>query len=201
MIACPHCQLSMHDAPELAGQTVACPSCNGAFVVPEELFDPYHTWLGIPPSEQPPHFYRLLGLQLFESNQAVIDNAADRQMKHLHAFQAGSYAAASQSILNEVANARVTLLDPRRKTPYDQQLLRAIASSQRAAADQLASSTLIQPPPPAPSQPPARRAPVQAVFNSNAPSASTRGSVRRPARRPPTLGVTSAVHIAWIILG
>src|SRR5688572_1794287 len=31
-----------------------------------EPFDAYYTWLGIPPAEQPPHFYRLLGVQPFE---------------------------------------------------------------------------------------------------------------------------------------
>ena len=37
-----------------------------------EKFDPYYTWLGIPPQEQPPHFYRLLGLEVFEENREVI---------------------------------------------------------------------------------------------------------------------------------
>ena len=27
----------------------------------QEKFDPYHIWLGIPPEEQPPNHYRLLG--------------------------------------------------------------------------------------------------------------------------------------------
>ena len=42
-------------------------------------FDPYLNWLGIPPHEQPPNFYRLLGVVLFESNPEVIQQAADRQ--------------------------------------------------------------------------------------------------------------------------
>ena len=42
-----------------------------------ESFDPYHVWLGIPPDEQPPNRYRLLGIRAFEANQDVIDNAAD----------------------------------------------------------------------------------------------------------------------------
>ena len=29
-------------------------------------FDPYHTWLGIPPEKQPPNHYTLLGIELFE---------------------------------------------------------------------------------------------------------------------------------------
>ena len=32
-------------------------------------FDPDHKWLGIPPKDQPPNHYRLLGLDLFESDQ------------------------------------------------------------------------------------------------------------------------------------
>ena len=32
-------------------------------------FDPYRRWLGIPPSEQPPNCYRLLGIALLEEDQ------------------------------------------------------------------------------------------------------------------------------------
>jgi hypothetical protein len=53
-------------------------------------FDPYYTWLGIPPKDQPPTHYRLLGVECFEANSDVIENAADRQMAHvrlnLHSF-------------------------------------------------------------------------------------------------------------------
>ena len=28
----------------------------------KQSFDPYHKWLGIPPEDQPPHHYRLLGV-------------------------------------------------------------------------------------------------------------------------------------------
>ena len=40
-------------------------------------FDPYYKWLGIPPGEQPPNHYRLLGVSLFEPDADVID-AADQ---------------------------------------------------------------------------------------------------------------------------
>ena len=30
-----------------------------------ESFDPYESWLGIPPEDQPPNHYRLLGLKPF----------------------------------------------------------------------------------------------------------------------------------------
>ena len=56
-----------------------------------EHFDPYHKWLGIPPEEQPPNHYRLLGVPLFIHNPNVIEHAADRQMGHLRTFQAGRW--------------------------------------------------------------------------------------------------------------
>jgi Concanavalin A-like lectin/glucanases superfamily len=84
-----------------------------------EPFDPYYTWLGIPPHEQPANHYRLLGISLFESNAEVISNAADRLMLHLRAFQAGKRSKESQQLLNEISAARVCLLNPEKKAAYD----------------------------------------------------------------------------------
>jgi hypothetical protein len=115
----------MPDMPQPAGQVIACPRCGHQFVASGSSagqFDPYYTWLGIPPSEQPANHYRLLGIQLFESNTSVIENAADRQMKHLQSFKIGAKAALSQRLLTEVAGARVQLLDPARKAAYDAEL-------------------------------------------------------------------------------
>ncbi len=85
-------------------------------------FDPYYTWLGIPPEDQPPNHYRLLGLRPFEQNPDVIENAADQRMAHLRTFQTGKRAKFSQKLLNEVAAARVCLLNPERKAAYDRQV-------------------------------------------------------------------------------
>ena len=41
-----------------------------------EKFDPYYRWLGIPAKEQPPNHYRLLGIELFESDPQLIDSFA-----------------------------------------------------------------------------------------------------------------------------
>ncbi len=112
----------MQDAAPAAGQTFACPRCGGQFSLGGEQFDPYYTWLGVPPSEQPANHYRLLGVQLFEPNRSVIENAADRQMKHLQSFKIGARAALSQKLLTEVAAARVQLLDASKRTAYDEQL-------------------------------------------------------------------------------
>src|SRR4051812_46955086 len=83
-----------------------------------EHFDAYHTWLGIPPSEQPPHHYRLLGITVFESNLDVIEHAADRQMAHLRSLNAGKRATLTQDVLDEVAKARVCLMDAKKKAAY-----------------------------------------------------------------------------------
>lgn len=88
----------------------------------EETFDPYHRWLGIPPSEQPANHYRLLGLTLFESNQEVIDSAAMRQIAHIRSQALGPNRGRIHSLLNELAEARVTLLNPQSKSKYDQDL-------------------------------------------------------------------------------
>ena len=87
-----------------------------------EKFEPYHQWLGIPPSEQPPHYYRLLGIAAFEESPTVIENAADQRMAHLRTFQAGRHGAESQRLLNEIAAARICLLNPLKKNAYDQRL-------------------------------------------------------------------------------
>ena len=84
--------------------------------------DPYYHWLGIPPGEQPPNHYRLLGLTLFETHLEAICNAADRQMAHVRTFQSGPQAALSQQILREIAVARICLLDPAKKAAYDAEL-------------------------------------------------------------------------------
>ncbi len=89
--------------------------------MPEE-FDPYRKWLGIAPHEQPVHHYRLLGIAPFEDDPDVILNAADRQMSHIRTFQSGKNGPLSQKILNELAAAKMVLLDPARKSVYDNQL-------------------------------------------------------------------------------
>lgn len=92
-------------------------------------FDPYYKWLAIPPAEQPPHYYRLLGLALFEPDLDVISSAADRQMAHIRSYQHGAQSQASQKILNELSNARLTLLRAESKTKYDTELRQRIAAS------------------------------------------------------------------------
>ncbi len=95
-----------------------------------ETFDPYYKWLGIPPEDQPPHHYRLLGLNLFESDPDVIDAAANQRMGYLQACAHGPHIALTQQLLNEIATARVCLLNPERRADYDNQLRQRLGQSE-----------------------------------------------------------------------
>ncbi len=103
-------------------------------------FDPYLNWLGIPVHEQPPNFYRLLGVVLFESNPAVIEQASDRQSLRVGAYQAGPQGEVCQQLLSEIARARYCLLDPRQKASYDEYL--------QGILSQRGERTVSAPPPP-----------------------------------------------------
>jgi hypothetical protein len=87
-----------------------------------EPFNPYSNWLGIPPHEQPPNYYRLLGIVLFESNPRAIEQAADQQSLRVGAYQAGPQGELCQQLMSEIAMAQFCLLDPQQKAAYDAQL-------------------------------------------------------------------------------
>jgi len=87
-----------------------------------EKFDPYYKWLGVPPRDQPPHHYRLLGIELFENDRDVIDAAANRVMAYLKELATGDEAEYSQDLLNEVSRARICLLNRNKKKAYDEEL-------------------------------------------------------------------------------
>jgi len=131
-------------------------------------FDPYNTWLGIPPTEQPPNHYRLLGVREFEHNPQQIQIASDQRMLYIRTFQNSKQAAFSQRLLNEISTAQATLLSPQKKQAYDAQL-RASQASAPAREKQM------MPPPPAAIIPnaSASRAPTPAAIN------------RPPAGMPP----------------
>lgn len=82
-------------------------------------FDPYYTWLGIPPKHQPANPYRLLGIENGESDPDVIDYAWDQRSRHVKMFRVGQHAAAAEKILNELAEARILLLKTARTTQSD----------------------------------------------------------------------------------
>lgn len=85
-------------------------------------YDVYHLWLGIPPEEQPPSYYRLLGVRLFEENAEVIRNAADRQRSHVKRLGVNQFEEIGQELLNEIEVAKICLLKPEKRAAYDERL-------------------------------------------------------------------------------
>ena len=100
-------------------------------------FDPYRKWLGIPPKDQPPNHYRLLGIAHFEDDPDVIENAATRQIAHVRMFQSGKHSALSQKILNELTAAKLCLLQAEKKAPYDEQLRAKLSAEGKLSSDNL----------------------------------------------------------------
>ena len=84
--------------------------------------DVYQAWLDIPPSEQPPNHYRLIGLRSIVDDQAAISAAADRTQQQLQQYLQGEHTAACQALIAQVHTARTCLLDPAAKAQYDARL-------------------------------------------------------------------------------
>lgn len=99
----------------------------------EEL-DVYYRWLGIPPEEQPPSHYRLLGLPLFEEDLEVIANCADRQRSFVKRQSANvkKFEAVGQKILNEIEAARICLMTPEKRQAYNAKLRSQWVDQQKA---------------------------------------------------------------------
>jgi hypothetical protein len=85
-------------------------------------FDPYNDWLGIPPHDQPPDHYRLLGLARFERDPIAIQKATDGRMAHVRRYQTGPRGHYTQELLNQLAAAKLTLLDEGARAAYDSSL-------------------------------------------------------------------------------
>ena len=114
-------------------------------------FDPYYKWLGIHPKDQPPHHYRLLSVEVFESDPEVIEAAADRHIAYLQDVATGPHVRQSQRILNEIAVARLCLLDPQKKAAYDAELKARLAAGLNGPTSKPVPPVANPPPPPAPS--------------------------------------------------
>src|SRR5262245_14703378 len=92
------------------------------------MFDPYHKWLGIPKDQRPPTHYQLLGIAFGETDVEVIDEAAVRQTTHVRAYQIGPRAQECTKLLNEIAQAKTTLINPAKRKAYDEHLANSKAS-------------------------------------------------------------------------
>ena len=95
-------------------------------------FDPYHKWLNIPPSEQPPNHYRLLGVEPLASDGDAVGRAAGRLISYLQARAKGKNGAHAERLLEDVIAARACLLDPASKAEYDAGLRDTTDKTKRA---------------------------------------------------------------------
>ncbi|MBL7219529.1 MAG: SUMF1/EgtB/PvdO family nonheme iron enzyme [Phycisphaerae bacterium] len=87
--------------------------------------DRYSQWLGIEEGARPPDHYALLGIEPFCNDADVIDTAAHQRLDLLDRYSlAGSRESRDtcQEMMNEVARARVVLMNPDRREEYNRQL-------------------------------------------------------------------------------
>ena len=151
-------------------------------------FDPYYKWLGIPPKDQPPNHYRLLGIERYEPDDEVIDAASNRVMGYLQNIAVGEQAADSQRLLNELAAARLCLLDAERKAQYDATLREETPREQQGAASKTPpprnEPSRNDPSPPLPPRATTHRAPVSTLSSTSSPTMDSSSSVlARKARK------------------
>jgi hypothetical protein len=169
----------------------------------EKPFDPYHLWLGIAPEHQPPNHYLLLGIGLFEHDDEVIEQAAERQSAYVRTFLSTPEAAQAKSLLNKIRLASDCLHTPELKARYDAALKTQLAGRAATAAE---DSTAVIPAAVNPSagrpvpadQPPAatesgtapsatwQAATERSPIGDFAPSVQQSARRRKPVRRPAT---------------
>ena len=131
------------------------------------MFDFLHKWLGIPPEEQPPNHYRLLGLCVFEDDADVIDAAADKHLAFLHNLANGEHGEAAEDLSNKISSVRLLLLNSARKAQYDNTLREKTAKSDIKSAVEnpegtaTDSATQVRLPSPLPAKPAPIARPVQ----------------------------------------
>ena len=101
-------------------------------------FDPYAVWLNVQSSQRPLNPYEILGLELFESNQACLRFAINRKREMLAARRSEADQEVWQTLNGELEAAIVTLQSNERKAVLDATLKRR---GQGAAPAELSSTT------------------------------------------------------------
>ena len=104
-------------------------------------FDPYFTWLGIHTDGRPPNHYELLGVELFESDLATIEEAALRRIVLLRSIASGEYERLVSQILNEISAARLCLCNDLTRSEYDTEILILPPAEKHDAQEAIAETT------------------------------------------------------------
>jgi hypothetical protein len=87
--------------------------------------DFYTKWLDVRPGPRPPDYYTLLGVEVFCRDLDAIEHATRRRLTRLDDFALHPNREtrdAVQNMMNEVARARVDLVNPGRRLDYDRRL-------------------------------------------------------------------------------
>ena len=111
----------------------------------DKSFDPYLKWLGIRSGGRKVNHYRLLGLELFESDADVIANAAERHIKHVESF-VEEHPTEAHQVIGELYAARDCLLSPEKKIQYDQRLGKKLNGNQQEQAPVIKTTNEDSPP-------------------------------------------------------
>ncbi len=106
-----------------------------------DAFDPYHRWLGIPRSEQPCDFYRLLGVPTLEDDLEAIASAAERQIAFVGTHRKGQHGEVAERVLKELQQARKVLLDPKLRPAYEAKIKKHLAKKEAEASSSSTSQS------------------------------------------------------------
>ena len=87
--------------------------------------DVYRDWLRIEETARPLNHYQLLRLAQFEDDASKIRSHYRKMNEYVRKYAAGDFAAQSQKLLNELAQAMLCLTDAQRKREYDATLGRS----------------------------------------------------------------------------
>lgn len=158
-----------------------------------EPFDPYWHWLAIPPAEQPPDHYRLLGLSRFEGDTQRIAGAAQSRIDHVRNCDDGRHPESVERVLEHLAAARDTLLNPTLKAQYDY-LISQQRPAQAASASRPTSAPATSPR--RPTAAPPRHEPAPPAVNVAAGRDRQPGAARPSAASLIVCGAAAALALA-----
>ncbi|MEM7453574.1 MAG: hypothetical protein AAF456_04385, partial [Planctomycetota bacterium] len=150
-------------------------------------FDPYLKWLGIRDPMRPPHHYRLLGIELFESDPDIIVGAAKRQIQHVKSFADGPEGEHAAELVRRLTKAANVLRDPVAKQDYDEKLRGYLAKAE--GTQPVVPTAALSPP-----RLPDKNAPVistgsgessvpVSIFDGSSPSAPASRRAPRPRKK------------------
>ncbi len=97
--------------------------------------DAYVRFLDLPPGPRPPHHYALLELELFCSQPERIENAVQKLFRRIKPYEYNADRKTReqiQDVMNQIATARVVLMDARAKDAYDRDLAERLGLDRNA---------------------------------------------------------------------